>query len=202
MTNTTLLQGADSVNAPEEPNNLAFFVFYTAGDFANGTATKADHPGKLYLGLTPTISDIAGADGIDCEYGDATNGEVATFIRNAKPVSTNLPVVYTSESNVSALQSVLKSNGINRSQYYLFQADWDGVDTIPSGCDLVQYADPGSYDKDVAYAYVFKAYNTPVSKPVPAKQIGTVHSETTGRNARVYSVDAGQTWTFHEPNGF
>jgi len=158
---TTVLQGADSVNAPDEPNDLAFFVFYTAGTYANGTATKADHPGKLYLGLTPTISDIAGADGCDCEAGDLTNAEVATFIKNAKPVNTNLPVVYTSESNFAAMQDDLTAAGVKRSQYYYFQALWNGVDAIPSGCDLAQYADPGSYDKDVAYAYIFKGYVVP-----------------------------------------
>ena len=198
---TTVLAGADSVNAPAEPNGLAFFVFYTAGAYANGTATKQDHPGKLYLGLTPTISDIEGADGCDCEAGDLTVAEVATFIREAKPVNTNLPVVYISESGVAGLQAHLTSVGITRSDYYLFQADWDGVGSIPAGCDLAQYQDVGTFDRDSAYAYVFKAYAEGPSV-FPAKQIGTVHSNTTGGNARVWTVDGGQTWTFHEPAGF
>jgi hypothetical protein len=202
MVNTTVLAGADSVNAPSEPNDLAFFVFYTAGSFANGTATKQDHPNKLYIGLTPTVADISGADGCDVEAGDLTNFQVAQFIRGANPPNTNLPVVYTSESNVNSLQSDLTAVGISRGDYYLFQADWDGVGSIPDGCDLAQYQDVGTFDRDSAYAYVFKAYNVPVPTPVPEKQEGTVHSDTTGGNARVYSVDAGQTWTFHKPDGF
>jgi hypothetical protein len=201
MTNTTLLQGEDSVTASAE-STAAFYCFYSAGGFANGTASKADHPGKLYMGITPTVSDIAGADTLDIENGDATNEDAVTFVKTAKPPNLNLPTLYTSESNVNALMNVLATAGVKRSEYYLFQADWNDKDSIPAGVDIAQYENTVPYDKDVAYAYVFKAYNTPVKPTVPAKQTGTVHSDTTGGNAKVYSVDGGQTWLFHKPAGF
>lgn len=46
---------------------------------------------------------------------------------------------------------------------------------------------------------------TPPTPPPPAPpkyQVGTVHSDTTNGNAKVWSVDGGQTWTFKEPAGF
>jgi hypothetical protein len=195
--NLTLLQGEDSVTASAE-SSAAFYCFYSAGGFSNGTATKADHPGKLYIGITPTVSDIAGADCLDIENGDAVNEDAITFVKEAKPPNLNLPTLYTSESNVNALINTLTTAGVKRSEYYLFQADWDDKDSVPSGCDLAQYENTVPYDKDVAYAYIFKAYN--VSEP--AKQIGTVYSATTGGHATVYSVDGGQTWLFHKPAGF
>jgi hypothetical protein len=197
---TTVLQGEDSVTASAE-SAAAFYCFYSAGGFANGTATKAKFPGKLYMGITPTVSDIAGADTLDIENGDATNEDAVTFVKNAKPPNLNLPTLYTSESNVAALKSTLTAAGIARSRYYLFQADWNDKDSVPAGVDIAQYENTVPYDKDVAYSYVFKALNAPV-KTVPAKQTGTVHSDTTGGNAKVYSVDGGQTWLFHKPAGF
>lgn len=170
--NTTLLQGEDSVNAALETAS-AFLCFYSAGSFANGTATKAKFPGKLYMGITPSIAEIPGADTLDIENGDATNADAPTFVDMAKPPNLNLPGLYTSLSNVPALQAVLTAKGIKRDQYYLFQADWDDKDSVPAGADIAQYENTVPYDKDVAYAYVFNAY-------APAPPPAIVHGNQAG----------------------
>lgn len=167
--NLTLLQGEDSVTAADETAS-AFFCFYSAGTFANGTATKARFPGKLYMGITPSIKFIPGADTLDVETGDAVNADAATFVEMAKPPNLNLPGLYTSLDNVPALQAALTARGIGRNRYYLFQADWDDKDSIPAGVDIAQWANTTAYDKDVAYAYVFKAYAPP---PPPVVVKGT-----------------------------
>jgi hypothetical protein len=169
----TILQGEDSVNAALETNS-DFLCFYSAGSFANGTATKAKFPGKLYMGITPSVSEIPGADTLDIENGDATPAQAPTFVINAKPPNLNLPGLYASESNIAAVVSACSNAGIPRSHYYLFQADWNDKDSIPAGIDIAQYENTVPYDKDVAYSYVFKALNTPPKPPAPTSgnQVG------------------------------
>lgn len=191
----TVLQGEDSTTATTETNS-DFFCYYSEGDYeAASIAVKTKFPGKKYVGITTNYANITGADVLDVENGAASVEDAADFVKNAKPPNLNLPTIYIEQSNISALESTLTSGGIKRAEYYIFQADWDDKDTVPAGVDMAQYENTAAYDKDVANAYVFKP-------EFPEKQIGTVHSETTGGNATVYSVDGGQTWTFKKPEGF
>ena len=164
----TTLVGYDSVTADAMPDNGDFYCFYSTGSFANGTAVKADHPDKKYIGITPTISDIAGADCLDIENGDATPADAPTFVKNADPSSLNLPMLYASESNVAAVISACTAAGIARDKYYIFQALWNGVAAVPAGVDAAQYQNTPGYDNDIALSYVFKG-----STPTPVVTTGT-----------------------------
>jgi len=191
----SVLQGEDSTTATTETSS-DFYCYYTTGDFETASsAVKAKFPGKKYIGITTNYANIAGADVLDVENGAAIVDDAIDFVKDAKPPNLNLPTIYIEEANIAELKTTLTNAGIARDKYYLFQADWNDKDSVPSGVDIAQYENTSAYDKDVANSYVFKT-------PLPEKQIGTVHSETTGGNATVYSVDGGQTWTFHKPEGF
>jgi len=185
-TDTTVLRGADSTDANELPSGLEFYCYYTAGIYANEAAVRKNFPRKLYVGITAIPGNITGADVIDMESGAWTAEQVRAYLPKMEPPNLNLPGIYCSADNVGKLE------GIPRNLYYLFQADWDGITAVPRGADLAQYADKGSYDLDVAYAYVFR-------KPVvafPAHQTGVVHSTTTGGSANVITDDGGRTWVY------
>jgi hypothetical protein len=171
------LQGYDSVSASGMPDDGAFYCFYSAGAFANGTAVKADHPSKLYLGITPTLSNVAGADCLDIENGDATPADAPSFVKSAQPPNLNLPALYASESNIAAINSACSAAGISRDKYYLFQADWNDADSLPAGVDIAQYENTPEYDKDIAASYVFKG-STPPIPPTPPKPPVVVTSGT------------------------
>jgi len=191
----TVLQGEDSTTAVSE-TSADFFCYYSEGDYESASiAVKAKFPGKKYIGITTNYANIVGADVLDVENGAAIIDDAIDFIKDAKPPNLNLPTIYIEESSVAELKTVLTDAGIARDKYYIFQADWDDKDSVPPGVDIAQYENTTAYDKDVANSYVFKT-------TFPQKQIGTVHSKTTGGNATVYTVDGGQTWTFKKPKGF
>lgn len=160
MVDTTLLQGADAIYASSLPSGKDWYLYYTTSwPDADEAAVRAAFPGKKYLGLSQEEGVIPeGTDGFDMENGAWTAAGVAQHLSGVSPVNTNLPVIYCSSDAVSEITAA----GVDRSSYYLFQADWDDSDSVAPGADLSQYESGASYDYDVAYAYVFKS-------PAPAE---------------------------------
>lgn len=151
--------GADSVTASSEPADLAVYCYYASGTFANGTAVKADHPGKLYLGITTDYTVMT--DCYDVETGGGSAGDCPGFFRSWRPDNTNKPVFYASLSVMSSVVNALTAAGIKRSEYYLWEADWDGAGTIPAGYDAAQYRNTTGYDLDVFSAYMWGPLTLP-----------------------------------------
>src|SRR5271170_2981558 len=96
---TTYWIGQDSINAAVMSHGLDFYGFYTTGSFANGTAVKADNPGKYYVGISPVVFEQT--DILDVETGDATPAQIAAHLTlNKNPPNLVKPGYYQSIDGV------------------------------------------------------------------------------------------------------
>jgi hypothetical protein len=192
----------DSVNPDAIPSDAALVASYVDG-FGGYDAAVAKFGASKVVSITVSGKD---ADVADVEPGAMTAGQLPAWIAAQKARGVARPGVYCSESLWSSVKAAVGDADVS---YWI--ADWTGSPFALAGADAVQYANGASYDLSLVQD-TFPWYPgavtppTPPAPPVgpklPAKQIGTVHSETTGGNAVVYSVDGGQTWLFHKPAGF
>jgi hypothetical protein len=144
------------------------------------------------------------ADVADVENGAMTPADLPGWLARQYARGIMRPGIYCNQSTWPSVKAVVGGN--TRVSYWIAAPGENGSAGPESidGADAVQNVWEGTYDVSVCQP-TWPWYKTPPAppKPVyPAKQTGTVHSDTTGGNAKVYTVDGGQTWTFHKPIGF
>ena len=176
---------ATTGNLHTVPSTYKQLAGYTTGNGIAWTAAQwAAHPTAIRICQNPGATDLT-ADVLDVESGAATVADCPGWAKAALAnwhVATRpgqrSPAIYMSQSNVTAVVNALtaaKVTGIG-----LFVADWtgsrgDAVATLASSGGPypiigVQWADAGTYDKDVFLDSWLNARSskTPV-KPVPVK---------------------------------
>lgn len=160
----------DSVTASAMPRDGYAYQGYYNGSFANMSAVKADHPGKVYESVTP--NGDPGADELDIEPGDASVLDAPAFYRakGGKNVK-----YYTNAGNSQALINHMAANGIRRDHWKLRSAHWTGRHTCaPYTCgypvaEATQFASNNWYDTSLVTSPYF--VTSPPPGPVfPLKQ--------------------------------
>ena len=182
----------DSTNPADIPANAALVASYVDG-FGGYDAAVSRFGANKVVSISVANHD---ADVADVESGAMSPDDLPGWLERQYARGVARPGVYCSLSVWPAVKAAV---GTRKVSYWV--ADWRGSPFALAGADAVQYANGATYDSSLVQP-TFPWY--PVApKPVyPAKQTGSVHSDTTGGNAKVYTVDGGQTWTFHKPAGF
>jgi hypothetical protein len=183
----------DSTNPAEIPANAVLVASYVDG-FGGYDAAVARFGANKVVSISVANHD---ADVADVESGAMSPGDLPEWLQRQYARGLQRPVVYCS---LSVWPSVKAAVGTRSVSYWI--ADWKGAPFSIAGADAVQYANGPKYDTSLVLDTFPIHPVPPPPKPVPLKQTGTVHSVTTGGNAAVYSVDGGQTWTYHKPAGF
>jgi len=204
--------------------NFAKLPAGQAMGYASGTpevdwtaAMWAARPGAVRVWQSPTLAPAAcECDVLDYEALAATTadiapwatGALAAFKAGTRPGQRS-PVVYCSRDSLTPAANALTAAGLTGGDVGFGvaipgEAEAAAIEAVtaasgPFPVHFVQFQWGGDYDTDVFSA----AWLAGVSGPRdPARQVGKVHSDTTGGTATVYSVDGGQTWTFRKPAGF
>lgn len=181
-----VLSGADAThsNISSLPHTVSVVAGYTTGtaDIKWTSADWARYPAAIRI-CQDHGSDTS-ADVLDVENGAATFEDAVTwypkavenFYSGQRP-GQRFPAIYLSLSNIQDLQAALKAGGITRANLWI--ADWTNSQSTAvsqlinaSGnypAVAIQYANAGSYDKDVFN----KSWVNTVSEKTPKFDVAT-----------------------------
>lgn len=167
----TLYDSVTWQNMPRVPG--AAYAGYVDGAFANWSTIVQEFSGHDLLSITVFGNTFARC--IDDEPGDATNAELYHWRTTYASQFTQIPVVYTMASNMSAVQRTMKANGfVQGRDYLLWSAHYIGYHLCgPGTCgygdteaDATQYAS-SDYDTSVTKPGFFNPITPPTPVPAP-----------------------------------
>lgn len=162
-TATPQLSGYDAVTASAVPFKAQVALCYANGHYANCTAVKARQPQHL---VTIAVNTSGVARLLDVEPGDASPSQAGAWVKQMIQVHHIWrPGIYASSSNMFAVEQSLRGAGLQRSQYVLMAASWDGNPTVPSGFDAKQWRSTQALDYDSFLTSFFQ------SAPAPKRTI-------------------------------
>lgn len=158
----------DDVTVGLLPAGAFAYASYGDGRYVNAAAIKAKFPQAKVLVIDVEANYHVG-DCLDIENGDATNAEAAGWfkVREGHTQLTPKPVLYTSASNVDALNKAMTAVGVARNRYFIWSAHYTGTAHIcgPGQCqynqadaDATQYtnrAQSKSLDESLVNEYIF-----------------------------------------------
>ena len=153
------------------------YAGYVGGHFP----TFAELPGRFpnHHLLSIAVSSSQDAECLDVEKGDATNDVVVAWYGRQIDRGVWRPVLYTSASNMKALEQVMFRAGVHRDEYRLWAAHYTGKAhfcsprscgfglTEADGCQFTDRALGLSLDQSILAADFFDKRPGP-PKPVPA----------------------------------
>lgn len=113
----------DDVNVSLMPTNAEAYAGYVDGRFANFTTLARMFPHAHLLSITVFGNK---AECADVETGDMTNASVYEWFKAMQKAGVWRPCIYTSASNMKAMQETMKANGFPRSSYRLWSAHYNG----------------------------------------------------------------------------
>lgn len=179
----------DDVNLALEPSGAFAYAGYVDGRFADFSELEARFPGAHFLSIAVSASDNAAC--LDVEPGDAVNADVFNWFKRQMEREQFRPCIYTSASNMSAMQATMQANGFDRRSYRLWSAHYTNVAHFcgPTTCgfglnqaDATQYTDNAlgrSLDESIIADDFFGT--PPVPKPVPGKAVQPTRVKGTAR---------------------
>jgi hypothetical protein len=188
----------DSTNPSAIPANAQLVAAYVDG-YGGYSAAVARFGASKVVSISVANND---ADVADVENGAMTPADLPGWIERQVARGVKRPGVYCNQSTWPSVKAAVAGRNVS---YWI--ADPGGAAEIP-GADAAQNVWEGSWDSSVCqpswpwYTGQPTPPPPPPKPPYPAKQVGLVYSDTTKRSAKVWTVDGGQTWTFHEPKGF
>ena len=141
---------ADSTLPTDHPEAVAGYV---GGNWPTYARLVARFPNAKHLSIAVNAGELA--ECLDVEPGDATPAEVPGWVIRERGRLYKLgrtPWVYANASTMPAVKQALDRAGINRADYHLWVADYDGIAQIPAGFDAKQYesVERGSLDYDAS----------------------------------------------------
>lgn len=173
-----LINFKDAVNPSVLDPNATVAVFYMDGRYANESAVHARCPKAKLYGITTQGATGKGVFALDCETGNLGANSNAQLIAKAvawveEQVKLDItPIVVYADQDLWLNQGLLTALAKFGTRIEPWDADYDGVATVPSWASAKQYAS-GGVDLDIARANFF-AGSTPVPKPDPPH--GTAHA--------------------------
>lgn len=115
----------DAVTISNIPHNAKAVAGYVNGNFTTWPSLKAAFPHARRVSIA--VNSSANAEVLDIETGDATNADAPGWFHRQKDARPKRkPAFYTMASNAQPLVDFLNSQGIDRSEYRLWTAHWDG----------------------------------------------------------------------------
>lgn len=114
----------DDTNPSLDPAGAFAYAGYVDGGFANFAALQKKFPTAHLLSITVFGNK---ADCYDIEPGDGTNAQVYDWFKAMQADGVWRPCVYTSASNMKAMQETMAANGFARSSYRMWSAHYTGV---------------------------------------------------------------------------
>jgi Fibronectin type III domain len=189
----------DDVNASLIPRDATAVAGYVDGAFANTAEMRKLFPHAHLLTISVFASDDAQC--LDVEPGDATNPQVYEWFKRQLARGVHRPVIYTSGSNMSAMQATMKANGFARSSYRMWSAHYTGIPhrCSPSRCgfgldeaDATQFTSMAlgrSLDESLLAPDFF-----PPPAPTPIPMVTTAHNPVTGISVTPRFTQADVSW--------
>lgn len=144
----TPLKMYDSVTIDNLPAGGDYYLAYVDG-WSEVTPAKIRAKFPKAKVLTFTTKNIFLAQFFDVEKGAGAITQVVGWFHMCIDYGIETPGFYASLSNMPALQETLAKAGINRKEYLLIVADWDGKAVIPKGYNGKQYLSTPKYDASV-----------------------------------------------------
>jgi hypothetical protein len=146
----TLYMGDTASTSPAPPEYpLVAVAGYVAGYVSYPSLVERWYPDHHVLSITPNIYNHA--EFLDVENGDAVPSQAGPWVREMLNAGVYRPGVYANHSTMPYVQESLRNEGLARSEYRLWVADWDGVAEVPEGFDAKQFygTETGSWDYSV-----------------------------------------------------
>jgi len=192
----------DSVTVADLPPGYDAYLGYADGKWPTGAALRTRFPQARLVILTVTGATLD-ADGCDVETGDLSAADGRAWVQKKIAAHGTRPVIYASVAPMAAsVLPALERNGIPRSSVRLLTAHYGAGAHIcgPATCGQLDVAADGTQwtctYPGVSGAHVDMSVLDELFFGDPLNQTGTVHSDTTGGNAKVTSTDGGNTWRY------
>lgn len=201
MANVTMYDAVTVTNIPQAEDVIV--AGYATGIYANISQMMVRFPVAPIL--TIDVTGTGKAQCLDVESGDATVSQIDPWLSNyalTGPVFSR-PVVYMSLDYAKASFPTAPPEGC-----WLWTAHYTGVEHycgpacgLAYTADATQYSSTATLDTSVVNSASLTAttlakVGIKVASTPPMVQKGTVHSDTTGGTATVFSVDGGHTWLY------
>lgn len=177
-----MLSFDDAVTAGYLPSNEQFGVYYCDGDYANLAAVRARLPHATLYAITVFGRTGLGVFACDCEQGDLTPLQAATWVDEQIKLNVPLICVYASADTwlgSADLWGVLEKYGPRIKRWV---ADYNGVKSTTvtlygrtETFDAHQYNSDPRLDYDVAADGFFTPLPKSVTKPKPPKPKPSYH---------------------------
>ena len=183
MSNTLFM--FDDTDISLDPPNAYAYAGYVDGDFANFALLKKTFPKAHLLSITVFGNK---ADCYDIEPGDGTNAQVYAWFLQMEADGVWRPCIYTSASNMAAMQATMKANGFARSSYRMWSAHYTGVPHFcgPNTCgfgldqaDATQFTDR-ALGKSLDESIIADDFFEPSNEVNPVKDLEIVKRGFTG----------------------
>lgn len=130
----------DTITLSTVPAKSFALAGYTSGFWPTYLPLRAHYPQAHVISIAVTAAHHA--DCLDVESGDATPGQVASWVRADKAAGFPKPCVYSSYWEfVNEVRPALQRAGIARSQVFEWDADYTYVPHIDAGFDATQWTD-------------------------------------------------------------
>ena len=194
----------DSVTVADLPPGYDAYLGYADGKWPTATALRARFPKAHLVILTVKPgSPVTGADGCDIEPGDFDDGDALDWVlRKLAADPASRPVLYASVSEMPGVLSLLEAHGVDRDRVRVLTAHYGAGAHIcgPATCKQLGVAADGTQWTDAYHLPGGPSFDMSMLNGLffgdPLNQTGTVHSDTTGGNAKVTSTDGGHTWRY------
>lgn len=119
---------ADSVDPRTLPSGMDGYMAYINGLYEDYATTRRLFPGKPVWGLS--VNGWPAGQGVDSEWGDASPAVAAQCTKTQLLLGVDRPVVYCPLEWMSETLAAHDALGVNRTDYRLIVAHWDGP-TMP-----------------------------------------------------------------------
>lgn len=171
-----LISFKDAVNANGLDQNATDAVYYCDGLYANEAAVRARCPRARLHAITVRGATGKGIFALDSENGDIDTGakvdfpETETWVSEQIKLGVEPIVVYANQDRwlnlglLAALGKLLQRLGQPQDRIERWDADYDGVATVPPWASAKQYMD-GNVDLNVALAGFFDGPPKPAPDP-------------------------------------
>lgn len=154
------------------------YAGYVGGHFPTFAELPARFPNHSLLSIA--VNSSQNAECLDIEKGDATNDVAVAWYGRQIDRGVYRPVLYTSASNMKALEQVMAKAGVHRGEYRLWAAHYTGKAhfcsprscgfglTEADGCQFTDRALGLSLDQSILAADFFDKRPAPHPAPTPA----------------------------------
>jgi hypothetical protein len=112
----------DSVTTSEIPRSANAVAGYVGGKWPTYATLKREFPHAHVLSIAVNAGE--NAECLDVEPGDAVAAQAPAWYRRQRARGVERPVLYTSLSNVPALEEAMRSSGVARHEYRLWSAHY------------------------------------------------------------------------------